>query len=122
MAHTDGHGADYVFDFAGAPSIGREAIGMAAQRGRIIVVGTTDHAENPLSLGRVMGKELTFHGSLNGDIADYKRALDFFVDFGSRMPWDDLFSAPVGLSGADAAIRAMQAQDIIKAVIDPRLS
>ncbi len=122
VAHTDGHGADYIFDFAGAPSIGREAIGMAAQRGRIIVVGTTDHAENPLSLGRVMGKELTFHGSLNGDIADYKRALDFFVDFGSRMPWDDLFSAPVGLSGADAAIRAMQAQDIIKAVIDPRLS
>ncbi len=122
LAHTDGQGADYIFDFAGAPSIGREAVGMAAQRGKIIVVGSTDHAENPLSLGRVMGKELTFHGSLNGDIADYKRALDFFCDFGSRMPWDELFSAPVGLSKAHEAILQMQAQGIVKAVIDPRLS
>jgi threonine dehydrogenase-like Zn-dependent dehydrogenase len=118
---TDGQGADYIFDFAGAPSIGREAVGMAAQRGRIVVVGSTDHSENPLSLGRVMGKELSFHGSLNGDIADYARALDFFRIFGSRMPWDQLFAEPVGLSSAYDAITRMHAQDMIKAVIDPRL-
>ncbi|WP_033287486.1 zinc-binding dehydrogenase [Amycolatopsis jejuensis] len=118
---TGGHGGDLVLDFAGAPSIGQEAVGMAAQRGRVVVVGSTGPEPTPVPLGTVMGKELTVVGSLNGDIADYHHAIEFFGSFGARMPWDRLFGTPVGLSGASERIEAMHRLDETKAVVDPRL-
>ncbi|WEV23815.1 zinc-binding dehydrogenase [Streptomyces sp. 71268] len=119
---TAGQGADLVLDFAGAPSVGREAVEMAAQRGRVVVVGSTGPTAEPLALGTVMGKELTIVGSLNGDIADYHDAIGFFTSFADRMPWDRLFGTPVGLSSASARIAAMSRHEEIKAVIDPRLA
>ncbi|UPO77193.1 zinc-binding dehydrogenase [Arthrobacter sp. Helios] len=118
---TDGKGADHVFDFAGAPSVGKEAIAMAAQRGTVAVVGSTGPTDNEVPLGMVMGKELSVVGSLNGDISDYYRAIQFFSTFAGRMPWDELFSEPVGLQGASAALAAMSELNQIKAVVDPRL-
>jgi len=121
MSLTGGHGADHVFDFAGASGVGAEAIGMAAQRGTFAVVGSTGWGMTEIPLSAVMGKELTIAGSLNGDIADYYRAIEFFQVFADRMPWDDLFSEPVGLSGATECIRTMAELGQVKAVIDPRL-
>lgn len=121
MELTGGHGADHVFDFAGASSVGAEAIGMAAQRGTFAVVGSTGWGMTEIPLSAVMGKELTIAGSLNGDISDYVRAIEFFQAFADRMPWDDLFSEPVGLSGATECIRTMAELGQVKAVIDPRL-
>ncbi|MER0241337.1 zinc-binding dehydrogenase [Streptomyces sp. HSW2009] len=118
---TQGQGADLVLDFAGAPSVGREAVAMAAQRGRVVIVGSTGPVSDPLALGAVMGKELTVVGSLNGDIADYHEAIGFFTSFADRMPWDRLFGTPVGLAEASARITAMSRHEEIKAVIDPRL-
>ncbi|WP_166346558.1 zinc-binding dehydrogenase [Phytoactinopolyspora limicola] len=119
---TNGAGADYVFDFAGAPSVGAEAIAFAAQRGTIAIVGSTGPQPTEVSLGTIMGKELTVVGSLNGDIADYYRAVEFFRTFADRLPWDELFSPPVGLAKASAALESMERLGQIKAVIDPRLS
>lgn len=118
---TGGQGADHVFDFAGAPSVGREAVAMAAQRGTIAIVGSTGPADTQLPLGTIMGKELTVVGSLNGDISDYYRAVEFFRTFATRMPWDELFSQPVGLSEASACLTSMSDLNQIKAVVDPRL-
>jgi threonine dehydrogenase-like Zn-dependent dehydrogenase len=118
---TSGRGADHVFDFAGGPTIGEEAVAFAAQRGTVAVVGSTGPAPSPVPLGTVMGKELTIVGSLNGDIADYHRSVEFFRAFAGRMPWGELFSPPVGLSGASAAVESMSRLGELKAVIDPRL-
>ncbi|GAA2978863.1 zinc-binding dehydrogenase [Actinokineospora diospyrosa] len=118
---TDGRGADLVLDFAGAPTVGPEAVAMAAQRGQVVIVGSTGPTSAPLPLGTVMGKELTISGSLNGDISDYHRAIEFFGAFGDRFPWDELFGAPVGLSAASERLAAMHRLDEVKAVIDPRL-
>lgn len=118
---TGGRGADYVFDFAGGPTVGEEAVAFAAQRGRLAVVGSTGPATSPVPLGTIMGKELTVVGSLNGDIADYHRSVEFFRTFGDRMPWDELLSEPVGLARATDSVRAMSRLDQIKAVVDPRL-
>ncbi|MEV0081742.1 zinc-binding dehydrogenase [Saccharopolyspora sp. NPDC050642] len=115
-----GRGADYVFDFAGAPTAGVEAVAMAAQRGTLVVVGSTGPQPAPVPLGAVTGKELTVLGSLNGDIADYHRAVEFSRAFAGRMPWDELFSEPVGLAEASASLAAMARQAEIKAVVDPR--
>ncbi|WP_241665681.1 zinc-binding dehydrogenase [Prescottella subtropica] len=116
-----GGGADYVFDFAGAPSVGEEAIGVAAHRGTVAIVGSTGPVATPVALGTVMGKELSVVGSLNGDIADYYRAVEFFGTFGDRFPWDELFSTPVGLGSASDALASMHRLGEIKAVVDPRL-
>lgn len=112
-------GADVVFDFAGAPSVGPDAIGMAAQRGTVVIVGSTGPAGDGFPLSAIMGKELTVTGSLNGDISDYARAIEFFSAFADRFPWDDLFSPPVGLSAASEKIAHMHTLDEVKAVIDP---
>ncbi|NRQ36389.1 zinc-binding dehydrogenase [Nonomuraea sp. NN258] len=114
-------GADYVFDLAGAPTVAEEAVAVAAQRGTFVVVGSTGFELAPVPLGAVMGKELTVLGSLNGDISDYHRAIGFFRTFADRMPWDELFSKPVGLSEASACVASMAELGQIKAVIDPRL-
>ncbi|MDX2401212.1 zinc-binding dehydrogenase [Microbacterium algeriense] len=121
LALTGGQGADHVFDFAGAPSVGPDAVGMAAQRGTVAIVGSTGPAGDGFALSTIMGKELTVVGSLNGDISDYARAIDFFTAFADRFPWDDLFSAPVGLADASTQIAHMHHLDEVKAVIDPSL-
>lgn len=121
LALTGGRGADLVLDFAGAPSVGREAVEMAAQRGQVVVVGSTGPGSEALPLNVVMGKELRIVGSLNGDISDYHQAIEFLRVFATRMPWDRLFGSPVGLSGASDRIAAMHRLDEVKAVIDPRL-
>ncbi|MFF1574494.1 zinc-binding dehydrogenase [Leifsonia sp. NPDC058292] len=118
---TDGQGADLVLDLAGAPSVGPEAIAMAGQRGTFVVVGSTGPTGDPVSLSTIMGKELTIVGSLNGDIGDYYRAIEFFRAFADRLPWDELFSEPVGLTQASAKVAMMSALGEIKAVIDPRI-
>ncbi|MBL3701018.1 zinc-binding dehydrogenase [Leucobacter luti] len=119
---TDGQGADLVLDFAGAPSIGPEAVGMAAQRGTVAIVGSTGPTGDAFPLSAVMGKELTVVGSLNGDVSDYYRSIEFFRTFADRFPWDDLFSAPCGLDEASDRIANMHELREVKAVIDPRLS
>lgn len=118
---TGGRGADLVLDFAGAPSVGREAVTMAAQRGRVVIVGSTRPDSEALPLGTVMGNELSVVGSLNGDIADYHEAIRFFTTFPERMPWNKLFGSPVGLAEAAAGIAAMSRHEEIKTVVDPRL-
>ncbi len=122
MELTNGRGADLVLDFAGAPSVGPEAIAMAAQRGTVAVVGSTGPAGDAFPLSEIMRKELTVVGSLNGDVSDYYRSIEFFRDFADRFPWDDLFSAPCGLEQASERIARMHELGEIKAVIDPRLS
>lgn len=120
MELTGGHGADIVLDLAGAPSVGREAVEMAAQQGTFVIVGSTGPGSDAIALNAVMGKELRVVGSINGDIADYHHAIEFFQAFGDRMPWSTLFSAPVPLTEASAALRTMSRLGEIKAVIDPR--
>lgn len=118
---TGGHGADIVLDLAGAPSVGKEAVEMAAQRGKVVIVGSTAPNVEAISLSAVMGKELTVAGSLNGDISDYHHSIEFFQAFADRMPWLTLFSDPVPLSEASSSLVRMNNLEETKATIDPRL-
>ncbi|MHA3724738.1 zinc-binding dehydrogenase [Leucobacter sp. HY1910] len=118
---TGGKGADLILDFAGAPSIGPEAVAMAAQRGTWAIVGSTGPTGDPFPISAIMGKELTVVGSLNGDVSDYYRSIEFFTSFADRFPWDDLFSAPCGLAEASDRIANMHELGEVKAVIDPRI-
>ncbi|TDD93056.1 zinc-binding dehydrogenase [Actinomadura rubrisoli] len=119
MDATGGRGAELVLDLAGAPGVGAEAVNMAAFGGRFVIVGTTGPQPDELSLGTIMGKELNVLGSLNGDVGDYHRSVEFLRTFQDRFAWDDLFSAPEGLEGASDALAAMGRLEQVKAVIHP---
>ncbi|GII84259.1 5-exo-alcohol dehydrogenase [Sphaerisporangium siamense] len=121
MEATGGRGADLVLDLAGAPGVGAEAVDAAAFGGTFVIVGTTGPRPDPIALGTIMGKELNVLGSLNGDIGDYHDSVEFLRAFQSRFPWDELFSAPVGLSGASEALAAMSRLEQVKAVVHPWL-
>lgn len=116
-----GGGADLVMDFAGAKSVGPETIGMAGLRSRFAIVGSTGPVGDPIPLSAIMGKEMTVVGSINGDVADYFKAIAFFETFAEAFDWDELFSEPVGLASASEKIAHMHRLDEIKAVFDPRL-
>ncbi|MDF5758957.1 zinc-binding dehydrogenase [Spongiactinospora sp. TRM90649] len=121
LAATDGRGADLVLDMAGAPGVGAEAVEMAAWGGQFVIVGTTGPRPDPVPLGTIMGKQLSVLGSLNGDISDYHRAIEFLRGFRSCFTWDELFSEPVGLGGASDALAGMSRLEQVKAVVQPRL-
>ncbi|GAA3853082.1 zinc-binding dehydrogenase [Saccharothrix violaceirubra] len=118
---TGARGADLVLDFAGAPTANREGVLMCGKRGTHVVVGLAgpDAARVPMDV--VISREIRVVGSLNGDVGDLSRALRFLSAFADRFDWDAMFSAPVGLSGAEQAIRDMASMAAVKAVVDPGL-
>ncbi|MGC0420896.1 zinc-binding dehydrogenase [Embleya sp. AB8] len=118
---TRGRGAELLLDLAGAPGVAAEAVELAAFGGTFVMVGSTVPTPERLPLGTVMGKESTVVGSLNGDVGDYYRAVEFLRDFRDRFAWDRLFAAQVGLSGATEALAAMHRQEQVKAVVHPWL-
>ncbi|MFD0201619.1 MULTISPECIES: zinc-binding dehydrogenase [Saccharothrix] len=118
---TGARGADLVLDFAGAPTANREGVLMCARRGTHVVVGLAGPNPAPVPMDVVMGRELKVVGSLNGDVGDLARALRFLSAFADRFDFDALFSPPVGLSGAERAIRDMASMAAVKAVVDPGL-
>lgn len=118
---TGGLGADYVFDFAGAPGVIAEAVGFAGLRGTVVVVGTTSPEPGAIGLSTIMRKELRVVGSINGDIADYVRAIEVFDGFRDQMPWDRMFAEPIALERVADAFDAMVRLDPLKPVIYPQL-
>lgn len=118
---TGARGADLVLDFAGAPTANREGVLMCGRRGTHVVVGLAGPRAAPVPLDVVMGREIRVVGSLNGDVGDLARALRFLSAFADRFDWDAMFSPPVGLSGAEQAIRDMASMAAVKAVVDPGL-
>ncbi|MEV0665401.1 zinc-binding dehydrogenase [Actinomadura luteofluorescens] len=119
MEATGGRGAELVLDLAGAPGVGAEAVAMAAFGGRFVIVGSTGPQPEELALGAIMGKELDVLGSLNGDVGDLHRSVEFLRRFQDRFAWDDLFGAPGGLGDASGALASMARQEQVKAVINP---
>ena len=118
---TGARGADLVLDFAGSPSANREGVLMCAPRGRHVVVGLAGPGALPIPLDVVMSREIQVIGSLNGDVSDLARSLDFLAAFAGRFDWDAIFGQPVGLAGADQAIRDMASMAAVKSVVDPQL-
>ncbi|GLZ41363.1 zinc-binding dehydrogenase [Actinokineospora sp. NBRC 105648] len=118
---TEARGADLVFDFAGSPSANREGVLMCGHRGKHVVVGLAGPRALPVPMDVVMMREIQVIGSLNGDVSDLDRSLRFLNSFAHRFDWDAMFGEPVGLAGADQAIKDMASMAAVKAVVNPAL-
>lgn len=118
---TDGHGAELVLDFAGAPTANREGALMCARKGHYVIVGIAGPDADPLPVGAVMRNELTVHGSMNGDISDLARALEFLSRYRDRFDWARMFGEPAGLGDATRLLTEMARATQVKPLIDPAL-
>ncbi len=116
---TDGLGAELVLDLAGGPTSAREGVLMTARKGTSVAVGIAGAGAEPIPMHAVMRGELRVLGSMNGDIADLARALEFLRHRRHSFDWNRMFDAPVGLEGATAALRAVNRGEVIKPVVVP---
>jgi NADPH:quinone reductase len=63
QAVRDAGGADVVLELVGGPNIDADVVALA-QKGRIVVVGTSAGAHAEVSLGKLMGKRGAIHGTV----------------------------------------------------------
>jgi L-iditol 2-dehydrogenase len=105
---TDGRGADFVFEFAGAPAALGEALDMAARDGTCVTVGTAAGPASPVFAHQIILKQLTVRGSFSGRIGHYAKALDFMSRYRERFDWDRLFTTRYPPDRITEALEAMQ--------------
>jgi L-iditol 2-dehydrogenase len=119
MEETDGHGADVLFDLAGAPGAFAEGVRMAARGARYVAVGTLTPGTQPVEVHRIIDHCLTIIGSYSGVEGDYWKAMEFMRASRDSVDWDRLFGGRYGLDEVTDALRNMQAQTELKPVIVP---
>lgn len=116
---TGGRGADVVIEAAGAPAAVAEAMDLARDGGRVVVVGQyTDHGDvaiNPHLL--INRKHLEVRGCWGSDASHFHRAVAIAARFQDRVPWRALAARQYPLAEAGQALDAVERQDVVKAVL-----
>lgn len=120
---TEGRGADVVIEAAGDPRAVVEAMRMARDAGRVVVVGQyTDHGEVPFNPHLDLNqKHLDIRGSWGSDFSHFYRAAQLACDADAAEPWERFPIERFGLADAAAALEAVAAGRVVKALIDPRV-
>ncbi len=118
---TGGRGADVVIEASGSPQAIPQGCALARDGGRYVVVGQyTDNGTveiNPhLDINK---KHLDVRGCWGVDMSHVWRAMDVLGRLGDRFPWTDMISRRYGLHETDAALGAVEAHQVVKAVIVP---
>ncbi len=118
---TGGRGVDVVIEAAGAPEAVSQALDLARDGGRVVVVGQyTDNgvvAVNPHS--QINRKHVEIRGCWGSDYSHFHRALELVARFGDRYPWGRMAQEPYPLDRAEEALLAVEARRTLKAIIRP---
>jgi L-iditol 2-dehydrogenase len=122
LSMTDGRGADITIEATGAPQAVVEAMRFTRDAGRVIVVGQyTDHGAiemNPhTDLNR---KHLEVRGCWGSDYSHFHRAVRLMQDPERAAPWEQVRLDTYSLTDANAALDAVEAGAVVKALIDPQ--
>ncbi|MCY3023304.1 MAG: zinc-binding dehydrogenase [Planctomycetota bacterium] len=118
---TEGRGADVVIEACGEPRAVREALQMVRDQGRVVVVGQyTDRGEVALNPhGDINRKHVEIRGVWGSDYSHVYRGLRLLARFQQRVPWRDLGQNVYSLDSAGEALRAVEEQRCLKAVVKP---
>jgi NDMA-dependent alcohol dehydrogenase len=116
---TDGRGADYAFDTAGAPGVVAQAYGVVRRGGTVVAVGIPPlEATADLSGPSLPREEKVVTGSFYGSCrpqTDMPLLLDLFMD--GRLPLDRLVSRRYPLEKVNEAFAAMNEGQVARAVV-----
>jgi L-iditol 2-dehydrogenase len=116
---TGGRGADVVIEASGAPEAVTEALDMVRDGGRVVVVGQyTDHGDVPLNPHRQINrKHVEIRGCWGSDFSHFHRAVGIAARHANRFPWRELAGRRFPLDQAEAALRAVERREVVKAII-----
>lgn len=113
--HTDGAGADVVFEVAGTRGTALDATRHARTRGRVVFVAI--HPEPvPVDLHRIFWRELEVLGARVYEREDFERAIELLAS--GVVPADSLITRVVPLDDTSAAFDALLAASAMKILVD----
>jgi L-iditol 2-dehydrogenase len=118
---TGGRGVDVVIEAAGAPEAVSQALDLVRDGGRVVIAGHyTDNG--PVSVHphhQINRKHVEIRGCWGSDYSHFHRAVQLVAQFGDRVPWRDMVSHRYDLAHAGDALRAVEAREVVKALIVP---
>ncbi|HUF25361.1 MAG TPA: zinc-binding dehydrogenase [Gemmatimonadaceae bacterium] len=118
---TGGRGADVVIECAGAPAAVAQALDLVRDGGRVVVVGQYTN-NGPVSINphtQINRKHVEIRGCWGSDFSHFHRALELVERFGGRVPWRAMMGEVFPLDRADDALRSVEEQRVLKAIIRP---
>lgn len=120
---THGRGADVTIEATGVPDAVLEGMSMTRDAGTYVVVGQyTDNGTatiNPhLDLNK---KHPDVRGTWGIDFSHFYRSVQVMAKYGGRFAWEKLISKRYGLPEVNQALKDVEEQKVIKAVIQPSL-
>jgi alcohol dehydrogenase len=124
LAATAGRGAEFVFDFSGAPEAIESGLGLLRFGGRFVLAGAT-FPSRPVALPaeQLVRRMLCLIGVYNYEPRDLASALDFLSTHAARFPFAALVARAFPLEQAQAAFEyAETARPPRVAVIPPPIS
>ncbi|NLY50856.1 MAG: zinc-binding dehydrogenase, partial [Firmicutes bacterium] len=121
-ALTGGRGADIVIEATGVPAAVKEGLAMTRDCGTYVVVGQyTDHGEVTLNPHwEINKKHVDIRGTWGIDFSHFYRALKVLAKHNARIGWERFITNSYSLAEANQALRDVEEQKVITAVIDPR--
>jgi L-iditol 2-dehydrogenase len=118
---TQGHGADVVIEAAGDPRAVPDALDCVRDGGRVVIAGQyTDHGDVAINPHRQINrKHVEIRGCWGSDYSHFHRALQVLASQGSALPWTGAISQSYSLERANEALAAVEAREVVKALIEP---
>jgi threonine dehydrogenase-like Zn-dependent dehydrogenase len=123
MDLTGGRGADVTIEATGNPLAVREGMSLTRDAGRYVVVGQyTDAGDITINPHwDINRKHLEVRGCWGVDFSHFWRALRVVAKHGERYRWEEFVTRRYGLGEANQALRDVEQQAAVKAIIDPRM-
>ena len=117
--HTDGRGADIVFQCA-TSAVVAEGLEMARPGGRLVSIGV---GGGPVTLSpMIFFKQVRINGVAMAEARHFYQAIDFLATRRRQFTFDRIISGTYTLDNATEALRKMAAFQEVKPLILPRVS
>ncbi len=121
LHHTSGRGADVTIEATGSPVAVGQALRYTRDGGRVVIVGQyTDCGNVTLNPHEDINKKhLDVRGCWGSDFSHFHRCVQIMASPRQSAPWAHLELQRYPLGEAGAALAAVAAQEVVKALIDP---
>jgi L-iditol 2-dehydrogenase len=118
---TRGRGVDVVIEASGSPAAVSQALDLVREGGRVVVCGHyTDNG--PVEIHphwQLNRKHVELHGCWGAEYHHFHRAVQLAAQFGDRVPWREMVTGRYGLEEASTALRVVESQEALKALVVP---
>ena len=118
---TGGRGADIAIEATGSPAAIPEGMRMTRDNGRYVVVGQYTDA-GPVDINPhwdINRKHLEIRGCWGSDFSHFYRGIKVLAKHGQRFPYEEFITRKYGLDEMDEALAAVEALQVVKAVVQP---